>query len=185
MRWGPRRILRERTQTAGIMSCNRAPRPVLEMTETGRIRIGNQTAVSSLSVMQPFEFAVANRFDAFEWFPDKKESGAGWEESDISKETRIFIRDTAVAGDIRLSVHAPWRLNPLTAGHHERFSEIIAFAQDTGASLLNIHLYDDAGIAAFAEAIAPLINRLAHYGIRLAIENTTATGPEQFNELFR
>jgi sugar phosphate isomerase/epimerase len=154
------------------------------MTETVRIRIGNQTALSALSVMQPFEYAVANRFDAFEWFPDKNESGAGWDENNISKETRIFIRDTAIAADIRLSVHAPWQLNPLRAGYLERLSAIIAFAQDTGASLLNIHFYADEGVSAFADAIVPLMERLAHEGIKLAIENTPVTGPEQFNELF-
>jgi sugar phosphate isomerase/epimerase len=154
------------------------------MAETARIRIGNQTALSASSVMQPFQYAVAVGFDAFEWFPDKNESGAGWDENDISKETRIFIRDTAVAADIRLSVHAPWQLNPLRAGAHERFSEIIAFARDTGAALLNIHFYTDEGVAAFVNAIVPLMERLAHEGIKLAIENTPATGPEQFNELF-
>jgi len=155
------------------------------MTETARIRIGNQTALSAYSVMQPFQYAVANRFDAFEWFPDKNEAGAGWDENDISKETRIFIRDTAVAGDIQLSVHAPWQLNPLRAGADERFSKIIALAQDTGAALLNIHLYADEGTAAFVDTIVPLIKRLADAGIKLAVENTPATGPEDFNELFR
>ncbi len=166
------------------MSYNRAPRRVLNMIETPRVRIGNQSALSAYSVMQPFQFAVANGFDAFEWFPDKNESGAGWDESEISKETRIFIRDTAVAGDIRLSVHAPWQLNPLRAGAHERFSKIIAFAQDTGASLLNIHFYTGEGISAFAGAIVPLAQRLAHNGIKLSIENTPDTGPEDFNKLF-
>ena len=154
------------------------------MIETPRMRIGNQTALSAYSVMQPFQYAVANGFDAFEWFPDKNASGAGWDENDISKETRIFIRNTAVAGDIRLSVHAPWQLNPLRAGYHERLSEIIAFAEDTGASLLNIHFYTGEGIAAFVEAIVPLVKRLAHEGIKLSIENTPDTGPEDFNKLF-
>lgn len=155
------------------------------MAEPARIRIGNQTALSAYSVMQPFQYAVASGFDAFEWFPDRNESGAGWDENDLSKETRILIRHTAIAADIRLSVHAPWQLNPLRAGAHERFSEIIAFAQDAGASLLNIHFYADEGVAAFADAIVPLMERLAHEGIKLSIENTPATGPEQFNELFR
>ncbi len=154
------------------------------MTEAARIRIGNQTALSAYSLMQPFQYAVANRFDAFEWFPDKNGSGAGWDENDISKETRIFVRDTAAARDIRLSVHAPWQLNPLRAGYHERFSEIISFARDTGSSLINIHLYAGEGIAPFAEAIVPLLKRLAHEGIKLSIENTPDTSPEDFNELF-
>ncbi len=154
------------------------------MIETARVRIGNQTALSAYSVMQPFQYAVANGFDAFEWFPDKNESGFGWDENDISKETREFIRDTAVARDIRLSVHAPWQLNPLSAGCHERLSETIAFAQDTGASLLNIHFYAGEGIAAFAEALVPLLKLLADKGIELSIENTPNNGPEDFNKLF-
>ncbi len=166
------------------MSCNRAPRSALEITKTSGIRIGNQTALSALSVMQPFEYAVSNRFDAFEWFPDRNESVAGWDENDISGETRISIRDTAAAYDMRLSVHAPWQVNPLRAGALDRLSNTIRFAQDTGAALLNLHLYADEGTAAFVDAIVPLIKRLADDGIKLAIENTPATGPEQFNELF-
>ncbi len=166
------------------MSCNRAPRQGLDVIETARVRIGNQTALSAPSVMLPFHYAVANGFDAFEWFPDKNESGAGWDESDISKETRIFIRNTSIAGDIRLSVHAPWQLNPLRPGAYERFSEIIAFAQDTGSSLINIHFYTGEGISAFAGALVPLVELLAHNGIKLSIENTPDTGPEDYNRLF-
>src|SRR5208282_17931 len=184
MRWRPRRISRAHTQTDNIMSCNRAPRSALNMIETARVRIGNQTALSAYSVMQPFEYAVANGFDAFEWFPDKNKSGAGWDENDISKETRIFIRDTAAAYDIRLSVHAPWQLNPLRAETLEHLCKTIRFAEDTGASLLNIHLYADDGTAAFVDAIVPLMKRLAYDGIKLAIENTPDTGPEDFNKLF-
>src|SRR5208337_2954960 len=107
------------------MSYKRALRQAWTMIETARVRIGNQTAVSANSVLQPFHYALANGFDAFEWFPDKKGPGAGWEESDISGETRIFIRDAAVARDISLSVHAPWQLNPLKAEDLERFSKTI------------------------------------------------------------
>ena len=42
------------------------------------IRIGNQTAFSALTPLEPFEYAVQNGFTAFEWFPDKKETGEGW-----------------------------------------------------------------------------------------------------------
>jgi sugar phosphate isomerase/epimerase len=154
------------------------------MIETARVRIGNQTAVSAYSVLQPFQYAVANGFDAFEWFPDKKESGAGWEESDISNETRIFIRETAGTRDISLSVHAPWQLNPLRSESLGRLSKTIRFAQETGASLINVHFYLSEGIAAFTDAIVPLVKRLAHEGIKLSIENTPDTGPEDFNELF-
>ncbi len=155
------------------------------MIETARVRIGNQTSRHAPSLMLPFEYAMANRFDAFEWFPDKNESGAGWEESDISKETRIFIRDTALAGDIRLSVHASLQSNPVISDAGKLISKTIGFAQDIGATLINIHFYNDKGVAAFADAIAPLGKRLAKAGIQLSIENTLYTGPQDFNELFR
>jgi phosphoglucan,water dikinase len=155
------------------------------MNETGRIRIGNQTAFSASTVTGPFVYAVDNGFDAFEWFPDKKDSGAGWEEDDLDAEIRRYINQAALEHDIRLSVHAPWDANPLRLGAPEVLVKNIAFAQDIGASLLNIHLYADEGIASYVQAIAPLVKHLAQVRIKLAIENTPLTGPETFNELFR
>ncbi len=149
------------------------------------IRIGHQTAFSAATVTRPFEYAVANGFGAFEWFPDKKESGAGWTESDITQETRFIIRDIALAHDIRLSVHAPWDVNPLRPETREVLLRNIEFAQDIGASILNIHLYSDEGIGSYVQAIEPFMERLAQARIRLSIENTPVTRPEEFNELFR
>jgi phosphoglucan,water dikinase len=155
------------------------------MGNTRRIRIGNQSAFSASTVTQPFEYAVAEGFDAFEWFPDKKESGAGWAESDISKEQRAFIKKTALDHDICLSVHAPWQANPLRPESRDIFLKDIEFAQDIGASLINIHLYTDEGIASYVQAIVPLIKDLAKAGVKLSIENTPITRPQDFNELFR
>ena len=154
------------------------------MSKDGRIRIGNQTAFSALTLTEPFEYAVENGFDAFEWFPDKKESGAGWEESDLDAEARRYIKHTALEHDIRLSVHAPWQSNPLSPELLELLFKDIEFAQDIGASLLNIHLYTDEGMASYARSIIPLVKRLAQINIKLSIENTPFTGPEDFNELF-
>ena len=150
-----------------------------------RIRIGNQSAFSASTITQPFEYAVANGFDAFAWFPDKKESGAGWTESDISKETRDVIMDTALAHDIVLSVHAPWQANPLKLEAREVLLRNIEFARDVRASLLNIHLYTDDGIDSYVQAIIPLMRDLAQVGMKLSIENTPLTTPQDFNELFR
>jgi sugar phosphate isomerase/epimerase len=150
-----------------------------------RIRIGNQTSFSSADVLRPFEYALANGFDAFEWFPDKKNDGTGWAEADISNETRQFIRDTAAKNDISLSVHASLPTNPLDPEAAGRFTETIEFAKDIGASLFNIHLHMDQGIAAYVEALVPLMQDLSKAGIRLSIENTVETGPEDFNQLFR
>ena len=148
------------------------------------MRIGNQTAFSSSTVTQPFEYAVANGFDAFEWFPDKKDSGAGWTEDDITKQIRSVIRDTALVHDICLSVHAPWDANPLRPQGREVLFKDIEFAQDIGASLLNMHLYTDEGLSSYVQSIIPLMKRLAQLGIKLSIENTPLTSPQDFNELF-
>jgi sugar phosphate isomerase/epimerase len=135
--------------------------------------------------MEPFEYAVANGFDAFEWFPDKKESGRGWTVSDISKETRAMVKNIALDHDIYLSVHSHWHLNPLRSDDRELLLKDIDFARDVGASLFNIHLHSDESIAAYAVAIIALMRRLTPLQIRLSIENTLPTGPEHFNELFR
>jgi sugar phosphate isomerase/epimerase len=148
------------------------------------MRIGSQTSFSALSPVQPYEYAVENGFDAFEWFPDKKESGAGWEESDLDTQARHHIRETAIRHDITLTVHAPWVINPLESKAYERLLEDLEFAQDIGAILLNLHLYADEGIDAYIEAILPFIRRLAQTDIRLSIENTPLTAPEEFNALF-
>ena len=36
------------------------------------VRLGNQTSCWAATPFEPFEFALASGFDAFEWFPDKK-----------------------------------------------------------------------------------------------------------------
>ncbi len=154
------------------------------MGEEVRIRIGNQTAFSASTAMEPFEYAVANGFDAFEWFPDQKESGEGWTEDDIDKDTRAIIRETARSNDMCLSVHASLDVNLLRAEAHEFILKDIELAQDIGASLVNVHLYTDEGVSSYAQAIIPIMKRLAQTGIKLSIENTPFTGPEDFNELF-
>jgi sugar phosphate isomerase/epimerase len=62
--------------------------------------------------------------------------------------------------------------------------ESLEFAEEIGACLVNVHLHVDDGINAYVEAIAPLMKRLKRAGIRLSIENTPLTGPEEFNALF-
>ena len=154
------------------------------MDEIKRIRIGNQTAISASRLMLPFEYAVANGFDAFEWFPDRHESGEGWDESDIDAGTRRYIKDRAAAHGIALSVHASLQANPLKHEKHVLFFKDIEFAQDIGASLFNIHLYTDEGIEAYIKAITPIIRRSAEAGIKLSIENTPLTAPDDFNKMF-
>lgn len=149
-----------------------------------RIRIGNQTAFSAETPVEPFEYAVKNGFDAFDWFPNKNEAGVGWDEKDLDVWTRQLIKGAAQAHDIRLSVHPPWWINPLHPGDFDRLLESLEFARDIGASLLNIHLYIEEGVPNYIEALPPLLRKLDEGAIRLSIENTPLTGPEDFNALF-
>ena len=155
------------------------------MTLTSKnIRIGNQTAFMALTPLDPFLYAVENHFDAFEWFPDKKESGAGWALDDITKKMRRSIKKTALANDIALSVHAPWWANPLKPEGKKIFRENISFAKDIGATLLNIHLETEDGLEDYVQAILPIIKYCRKAGLKLSIENTPLTTPEEFNQLF-
>jgi sugar phosphate isomerase/epimerase len=149
-----------------------------------KIRIGNQTAFSALTPLMPFEYAVANGFNAFEWFPDRHASGQGWDESDIDEETRSYIRDTARAHDIALSVHASLKSNPLHAETHGLILKDIEFAHDIGAGLVNIHLDTGSGIENYVEAVTPIIRHTRKAGVRLSIENTVLSSPEEFNRIF-
>ena len=149
-----------------------------------QIRIGNQTAFSAKAPLDPFEYAVRNGFNAFEWFPDKKETGQGWDEDTIDIETRRSIKETARAHDMVLTVHAPWQADPLEPGSHALFLKAVGFSRDIGAVLLNIHLHDYQGIEAYFRAVRPIIRLSAEAGIGLSIENTLFTSPEDFNALF-
>src|SRR5215475_12948542 len=147
------------------------------------IRIGNQTSCWAPSPAEPFDYAVANGFDAFEWFPDKK-PGVGWDESDLTQGQRDKIRETAKEKGIRLSVHARWQANPLHPEAVELLRKDVELAGDLGAVLLNIHLFHEAGIERYVSAITPLIWETAESGLQLSIENTPEHTPEQFVELF-
>jgi phosphoglucan,water dikinase len=145
--------------------------------------IGNQTSCWTSVPTEPFDYAVAQGFDAFEWFPDKK-PGAGWDPNDLDARSRNVIRETAGAHGIRLSVHARWQASPLSPAGLELLWEDLALARDLGAALLNIHMFHEYGVPSFVEAIAPLIRRTLDAGLQLSIENTPHHSPEQFNELF-
>src|SRR5882757_467509 len=120
------------------------------------IQIGNQTAFSAATPTEPFEYAVANGFDAFEWFPDKKPTGAGWDDSDLDESLRWNIHETGLTRGMRLSVHARWQANPLQPDSYSELLKDLELAKALGAALLNIHLYGEAGLGAYVEAIMPL-----------------------------
>jgi sugar phosphate isomerase/epimerase len=152
--------------------------------ERPQIFIGNQTASTAANFLDPFEFALANQFDAFEWFSDKKPSGAGWDETDVGPDLREQIRKRAQAAGMRSSVHARWTANPLQAGAREILSKDLKLAVDLGAELLNIHFYPEQGAKAYAKSILPLLQEAAACRLPVAIENTVESTPQQLNELF-
>jgi sugar phosphate isomerase/epimerase len=153
-----------------------------------RIRIGNQTAISCADRLEPFQFALQNNFDAFEWFSDKKVfpdgTIAGWDEGDMDAATRAWIRDTGRDRDVRFTVHAPWQANPLHAGGNEVLLRSLEFARDIGADLVNLHLVMDEGPAGFVQALTPLLESAPAAGLRLTLENTPHTTPDDFNQTF-
>jgi sugar phosphate isomerase/epimerase len=149
-----------------------------------RIRIGNQTSRTARELMIPFDYAVEHGFDAFEWLPDRAEDGCGWEESDLGPGTRELIRRAAARHDIRLSVHAPWRIDLAQPEGMRRALVSLQLALDVGASILVTHLYEAAGIEAYVSGLVRFLDRLKAASVQLAIENTPETGPEAFNALF-
>ncbi|MBF0564457.1 MAG: sugar phosphate isomerase/epimerase [Nitrospirae bacterium] len=149
-----------------------------------KFRIGNQTAFSAECYSVPFDYAEDCGFDAFEWFPDKKDWGQGWDVEDVGQQERTGIRRRALSRGIRQSVHAPVSANPLCDGTMELIGRSVDFALDVGAVLVNVHLDVEQGVDAYFHAILPLIGLTAEAGIKLSIENTTVTGPEDFNLLF-
>lgn len=156
---------------------------------TDQIRIGNQTAISCADPLEPFHFALLHRFDAFEWFADKKTNGdggsMGWDEADMGAELRAWIRQTGTTHNILFTVHAPWQANPLQADGIPLLFRSIDFARDIGAELVNLHLYMEDGPHGYAQALAPVLRRAAAVGLRVSIENTPHTTPDDFNDTFR
>jgi sugar phosphate isomerase/epimerase len=153
-----------------------------------RIRIGNQTAISCADSLEPFRFALRHGFDAFEWFADKKHNAdgsvAGWDEDDMDAAARTRIREAGAAHDIRFTVHAPWQANPLHADGLPLLIRSTDFARDIGADLVNLHLYMDEGPEGYARALRPVLLHAAATGLRVSIENTPHTTPDDFNETF-
>jgi sugar phosphate isomerase/epimerase len=149
-----------------------------------KIRIGNQTAFSASDVMDPFEYAVDNGFDAFEWFPDKHNVHEGWDVNDIDIKTRSHIRTIADKHDITLSVHASLQAEMCGSDKLDVILNDIDFAKEIGATLINTHLCIEHGIGNYVDAITPVVREVEKAGLRMAIENTVFTIPKDFNKLF-
>jgi sugar phosphate isomerase/epimerase len=148
------------------------------------VRLGNQTAPHVTRSTEPFDYAVRNGFDAFEWFLDAAGTGYGWEEAELAPPERREIGRRAAENDIMLSVHAPHWIDPFEPEGFEQLEKSLDFAEDMGASNLNVHLAPERGMEAFDKAVEPLIRRMAGLSMQLSIENIPSAGPEEFNELF-
>ncbi len=149
-----------------------------------RVRIGNQTAPRATRITEPFEYAVENGFDAFEWFLDARRSGEDWEETDLDPRERYEIGRRAAEKDVMLSVHAPWWLDLFDPGGYGHLLRAVQFATDLGAATMNLHVASERGGKALVEVLTPLLDRLADLRLRLSVENVPGSTPEQFNDLF-
>ncbi|MFO0876323.1 MAG: sugar phosphate isomerase/epimerase family protein [Gemmataceae bacterium] len=149
------------------------------------IRVGNQSAFSASPFTLPFDFALQQGFEAFEWFPDRRTDAAlGWSASDISAAQRQEFRTRARDVGMRLSVHAPIESDPLRVSSHRGLEDSLRLAVDLGAAVLNIHFSEPHRVEEFARALGPWVDRCGVAGIKLSLENVPGTGPEDFNRLF-
>jgi sugar phosphate isomerase/epimerase len=147
-----------------------------------RIRIGNQTARHCPARM-PYEFALRNGFDAFEWFSDKGPS-SGWCEDDMCTRERDEIRQMGREADVVFTVHAPHLADPTTTEGAAAIVRSIRFGADVGARLVNLHLFPEHPPERLAQSLVQLLESARRAGVRLTVENTPQTSPEDFNALF-
>ena len=147
------------------------------------LAIGNQTSFATRDPAEPFDFAAANGFGAFEWFPDRH-GDAGWDEASLDAAQREDLRARAEAQGIRLSVHSRLQADVFAPDAETLFRRDIELARDLGAELLNLHLNHERGMSAFVAALAPLLRWTNEAGLALSIENTPHHSPEDFNALF-
>jgi sugar phosphate isomerase/epimerase len=108
----------------------------------------------------------------------------GWDEREVDAAARRAIRQSAQAQDVMLTVHAPLDFNPLRNPEDGRLYSTIEFAHAIGATLVNVHLDARDGAGHFVRALRPALVLTAEAGLKLAVENTVWTGPEDFNALF-
>lgn len=145
------------------------------------IRIGNQTNCH-VAARLPYEFAVRNEFDAFEWFSDK--GRAGWCEDDTPPPERAELLRASRSGGILFSIHAPFTADPTTAAGAAAILKSIRCGGDIGASVVNLHLFPEHPARSFAESLGPLLEEARSASVRLSLENTPQTSPDHFNAVF-
>ena len=147
------------------------------------MRIGNQTAVGASDPFDPYRFALAHGFRAFEWFADRH-GDRGFDFGLVDPTARAGLRRRGKEADLRYTVHAAWYAQPFDEAGAAALHEAIGFAGDVGATLVVLHLRAGPANEALVEALQPMIAHAHGVGVRLALENEPATPPEQFNDLF-
>jgi sugar phosphate isomerase/epimerase len=143
--------------------------------------IGNQTSCH-VPARLPYEFALRHGFDAFEWFSDK--GRAGWCEDDTPPAERAGLLRAAKERGIRFSVHAPHTADPVIPAGAAAIRKSIRFGAEVGAGVVNLHLFPGHGARPFAESLGPLLETARAAGVRLSLENTPRTSPDDFNAVF-
>ena len=146
-----------------------------------RIRIGNQTSCH-VPARVPYEFALRQGFDAFEWFSDK--GSFSWCERDMGPQERAQLRQESQTKGLLFSVHAPHDADPVSSLGAEAIRQSIQFGGDVGAGVVNLHLFPQHGGKLFAAALRPLLELARSVGARLSLENTPLTSPGDFNDAF-
>ncbi len=146
-----------------------------------RVRIGNQTSIHA-PAMVPWDYAIAEGFDAFEWFSDRGRNG--WCEDDTPHSKRLEIAQICAKHDLRCSVHAPYMADPVTPLGAEMILKSILFAADIGAGVVNIHLFPQHPARRFADSLRPLVEVAAKSNVRISLENTPECSPDDFNAVF-
>jgi sugar phosphate isomerase/epimerase len=153
------------------------------MTNRAAMRIGNQTAKAAADPFGPFHFALEQQFEAFEWFADR-EGDRGFDFGLLHEPGREALRHRGHEADMRFSVHAAWRADPRNGDGKAPLHEAIDFAGAIDAPIVVFHLAAEAEAEPFAAALEPMIGHAVEAKTCLALENTPATTPEQFNALF-
>ncbi len=154
-----------------------------------RIRIGNQTAISCADRMEPFEFALRHGFGRLRVVRRQEvESPTAAPPAGTSR-TWTAPRAPGSATPARPATCSspcmrPGRPTRCTPSGVELLLRSLDFARDIGADLVNLHLYMDDGAASYVRSLEPVIRRAAAAGLRLSIENTPHTTPEDFNQTF-
>jgi sugar phosphate isomerase/epimerase len=146
-----------------------------------KIKIGNQTNCNTPALV-PFEFAIKNQFDAFEWFSDAKT--AGWNEVLFDEKTLNKIRTDGQKSNITFSVHAPWQADPTNSKGVKAIFKSLEFAGKIKARLVNFHLFPECEIEKFVDAVTPVITKAHSSGIKISLENVVSCSPEYINRFF-